>query len=117
MWGGSRANLRPLAQTDGKIRTSYWSNALDTACVIGLAVRIFLITTFVMSSTDPVQTTIILLLVACFIGLVTALYPAAFMSSVDFEQNSKSRQVWSFLKSLMAVPISGVTFVFCNNCL
>ena len=35
------------------------------------------------SSVDLIQTTVILLSVACLIGLVTAIYPATFMSSVS----------------------------------
>ncbi len=96
------------------------------ACVIGLAVAELassplegILKTPLMSSTDPVQTTIILLLVACFIGLGTALYPAAFMSSVSavsvLSKTAKAVRSGPFLKVLMAIQ-SGVTlvFVFCT---
>ena len=96
------------------------------ACIIGLAVAELassplegILQTPLMSATDPVQTTIILLLVACFIGLITALYPAAFMSSVSvvsvLSKTAKAVRSGPFLKVLMAIQ-SGVTlvFVFCT---
>jgi len=96
------------------------------ACIIGLAVAELassplegILQTPLMSSTDPVQTATILLSVACFIGLVTALYPAAFMSSVSavsvLSKTAKAVRSGPFLKVLMAIQ-SGVTlvFVFCT---
>ena len=71
------------------------------------------------SSVAPIQTAIILLSVACLIGLGTALYPATFMSSVSaisvLSKTSKAVRSGPFLKVLIAVQ-SGVTlvFVFCT---
>ncbi len=60
------------------------------ACIIGLAIAELtsgplegILKSSLMSSTDSIQTAIILLSLACLIGLGTALYPAAFMSSVS----------------------------------
>ncbi len=96
------------------------------ACIIGLAVAELasgplegILQTPLMSSTDPVQTTIILLSIACLIGLGTAIYPAAFMSSVSavsvLSKTAKAIRSGPFLKVLMAIQ-SGVTlvFVFCT---
>ena len=96
------------------------------ACIIGLAVAELassplegILQTPLLSSTDPVQTTIILLTLACLIGLATALYPAAFMSSISavsvLSKTAKAVRSGPFLKVLMAVQ-SGVTlvFVFCT---
>ena len=96
------------------------------ACVIGLAVAELasgplegILKTSLMSSTDPIQTAIILLLIACLIGLSTAIYPAAFMSSVSavsiLSKTAKAVRSGPFLRVLMAIQ-SGVTlvFVFCT---
>ena len=96
------------------------------ACIIGLAVAELassplegIFRTPFMSSVDPIQTAIILLSVACLIGLTTALYPAAFMSSVSavsvLSKTAKAVRSGPFLKILMAIQ-SGVTlvFVFCT---
>ena len=92
------------------------------ACIIGLAVAELassplegILQTPLMSSTDPVQTATILLLIACLIGLGTALYPATFMSSVSpvsvLSKTAKAVRSGPFLKVLMAIQ-SGVTLVF-----
>ena len=96
------------------------------ACVIGLAVAELasgplegILKTSLMSSTDPIQTAIILLSLACLIGLGTALYPAAFMSSISvisvLNKTAKAVRSGPFLKVLMAIQ-SGITlvFVFCT---
>ena len=96
------------------------------ACIIGLSVAELasnplegILRTPFMSSVDPIQTAIILLSVACLIGLVTAIYPAAFMSSVSavsvLNKTAKAVRSGPFLKVLIAVQ-SGVTlvFVFCT---
>ena len=96
------------------------------ACIIGLAVAELasgplegVLKTSLVSSTDPIQTAIILLSLACLIGLGTALYPAAFMSSVSavsvLNKTAKAARSGPFLKVLMAIQ-SGVTliFVFCT---
>ena len=96
------------------------------ACVIGLAVAELasgplegVLKTSLMSATGPIQTAIILLALACLIGLGTALYPAAFMSSVSavsvLSKTAKAVRSGPFLKILMAIQ-SGVTlvFVFCT---
>ncbi len=96
------------------------------ACIIGMAVAELasgplegILQTSLMSSTNPIQTAIILLSIACLIGLGTALYPAAFMSSVSaisiLHKSSKAARSGPFLKVLMAIQ-SGVTlvFVFCT---
>ena len=96
------------------------------ACIIGLAVAELasgplegILQTPLLSSTDPVQTAIILLTLACLIGLATTLYPAAFMSSVSavsvLSKTAKAIRSGPFLKVLMAIQ-SGVTlvFVFCT---
>ena len=96
------------------------------ACVIGLAVAELasgplegVLKTSLMSATGPIQTSIILLALACLIGLGTALYPAAFMSSVSavsvLSKTAKAVRSGPFLKILMAIQ-SGVTlvFVFCT---
>ena len=96
------------------------------ACVIGLMVAELassplegVLQTPFTSSADPIQTTVILLSVACLIGLGTALYPAAFMSSVSaisiLSKTAKAVRSGPFLKVLMAVQ-SAVTlvFVFCT---
>ncbi len=96
------------------------------ACIIGMAVAELassplegILQTPLMSSTDPIQTAIILLTLACLIGLITALYPAAFMSSVSavsvLSKTAKAVRSGPFLKVLMAIQ-SGVTlvFVFCT---
>ena len=96
------------------------------ACLIGLMVAELasgplegvLLVPFT-SSVAPIQTAIILLSLACLIGLVTAIYPATFMSSVSalsvLSKTSKAVRPGPFLKVLMAVQ-SGVTlvFVFCT---
>ncbi len=96
------------------------------ACIIGLMVAELvsnplegILRTPFMSSVDPIQTAIILLILACLIGLGTALYPATFMLSVSaisiLSKTSKAVRSGPFLKVLMAVQ-SGVTliFVFCT---
>ena len=96
------------------------------ACIIGMAVAELassplegVLKTSLMSSTDPIQTAIILLSIACLIGLSTAIYPAAFMSSVSavsvLNKTAKAARSGPFLKILMAIQ-SGVTlvFVFCT---
>ena len=96
------------------------------ACVIGLVVAELasgplegVLKTSLVSSIDPIQTAIILLSLACLIGLGTALYPAAFMSSVSavsvLNKTAKAARSGPFLKILMAIQ-SGVTliFVFCT---
>ena len=96
------------------------------ACIIGLAVAELasgplegILKTSLMSSTDPIQTAIILLTLVCLIALGTALYPAAFMSSVSavsiLSKTAKATRSGPFLKVLMAIQ-SGVTlvFVFCT---
>ena len=96
------------------------------ACIIGLAAAELasgplegILQTSLMSATDPSQTAIILLSLACLIGLGTALYPAAFMSSVSavsvLNKTAKAVRSGPFLKVLMAIQ-SGVTliFVFCT---
>ena len=96
------------------------------ACIIGLAIAELvsgplegILKTPLMSSTNPIQTAIILLSIACLIGLGTAIYPAAFMSSVSaisiLRKSSKVARSGPFLKVLMAIQ-SGVTlvFVFCT---
>ena len=96
------------------------------ACIIGLAVAELassplegILQTSLMSSTDPIQTAIILLSIACLIGLGTALYPAIFMSSVSavsiLNKTAKAVRSGPFLRVLMAIQ-SGVTlvFVFCT---
>ena len=96
------------------------------ACIIGLAIAELtsgplegILKTSFMSSTNPIQTAIILLSLACLIGLGTALYPAAFMSSVSaisvLNKTAKAARSGPFLKVLMAFQ-SGVTlvFVFCT---
>ena len=96
------------------------------ACIIGLMIAELasgplegILRTPLMSSTDPIQTAIILLPIACLIGLCTALYPAAFMSSVSavsvLSKTAKAVRSGPFLKVLMAIQ-SGVTlvFVFCT---
>ena len=96
------------------------------ACVIGLMVAELasdplesVLQTPFTSSTDPLQTAIILLTLACLIGLGTALYPATFMSSISaisiLNKTSKAVRSGYFLKVLMAIQ-SGVTlvFVFCT---
>ncbi len=96
------------------------------ACIIGLAVAELasgplegILRIPLMSSTNPLQTAIILLLVASLIGLATALYPAAFMSSISavsvLSKTAKAVRSGPFLKVLMAIQ-SGVTlvFVFCT---
>ena len=96
------------------------------ACIIGLAVAELassplegILRTPFTSSVDLIQTTVILLSVACLIGLVTAIYPATFMSSVSavsvLNKTAKAVRSGPFLKILMAIQ-SGVTlvFVFCT---
>ncbi len=96
------------------------------ACIIGLAIAELasgplegILKTSLMSSTNPIQTAIVLLALACLIGLGTALYPATFMSSVSaisiLSKTAKAVRSGPFLKVLMAVQ-SGVTlvFVFCT---
>ena len=96
------------------------------ACIIGMAVAELassplegILQTPLLSSTDPIQTAIILLTLACLIGLGTALYPAAFMSSVSavsvLSKTAKAVRSGPFLRVLMAIQ-SGVTliFVFCT---
>ncbi len=96
------------------------------ACIIGLMIAELasgplegILRTPLMSSTNPIQTAIILLPIACLIGLCTALYPAAFMSSVSavsvLSKTAKAVRSGPFLKVLMAIQ-SGVTlvFVFCT---
>ena len=96
------------------------------ACIIGLAVAELtsgplegILKTSLMSSTEPIQTAIIILSLVCLIGLGTALYPAAFMSSVSavsvLNKTAKAVRSGPFLKILMAIQ-SGVTlvFVFCT---
>lgn len=96
------------------------------ACIIGLAVAELassplegILRTPLMSLTDPIQTVTVLLTLACLIGLGTALYPAAFMSSVSavsvLNKTAKAVRSGPFLKVLMAIQ-SGVTlvFVFCT---
>ncbi len=96
------------------------------ACIISLAVAELasspiegILRIPFMSSVDPIQTAIIFLSLACLIGLVTAIYPATFMSSVSaisvLSKTSKAVRSGPFLKVLMAVQ-SGVTlvFVFCT---
>ena len=96
------------------------------ACIIGLAVAELassplegIFRTPFMSSVDPIQTAIILLTLAGLIGLVTALYPATFMSSVSaisvLSKTAKAARSGPFLKVLMAIQ-SAVTlvFVFCT---
>ena len=96
------------------------------ACIIGMAVAELasgplegILQTSLMSSTNPIQTAIILLSLACLIGLGTALYPATFMSSVSaisiLSKTAKAARSGPFLKVLMAIQ-SGVTlvFVFCT---
>ena len=96
------------------------------ACGIGLMIAELVSTplegvlqTPFTSSADPIQIAIILLTLACLIGLGTALYPATFMSSVSpisiLNKTSKAVRSGSFLKVLMAIQ-SGVTlvFVFCT---
>lgn len=96
------------------------------ACILGLAVAELassplegILRTPFTSSVDPIQATIILLSLACLIGLGTALYPATFMSSVSvlsvLSKTAKTVRSGPFLKVLMAVQ-SGVTlgFVFCT---
>ncbi len=96
------------------------------ACIIGMAVAELassplegILRTPLMSSTDPIQTVTVLLTLACLIGLGTALYPAAFMSSVSavsvLSKTAKAVRSGPFLKILMAIQ-SGVTlvFVFCT---
>ena len=96
------------------------------ACIIGLAIAELtsgplegILKTSFMSSTNPIQTAIILLSIACLIGLSTAIYPAAFMSSVSaisvLNKTAKAARSGPFLKVLMAIQ-SGVTlvFVFCT---
>ncbi len=96
------------------------------ACIIGLMVAELvsnplegILRTPFMSSVDPIQTAIILLILACLIGLGTALYPATFMLSVSaisiLSKTSKAVRSGPFLKVLMAAQ-SGVTliFVFCT---
>ena len=96
------------------------------ACVIGLMVAELasspvegVLQTPFTSLVDPLQTAIVLLALACLIGLGTALYPATFMSSVSavsiLSKTAKAVRSGPFLKVLMAVQ-SGVTlvFVFCT---
>ena len=96
------------------------------ACVIGLMVAELasgplegILQTPFMSSAAPIQTAIILLALACVIGIGTAIYPALFMSSVSalsvLSKTAKAVRSGPFLKVLMAVQ-SGVTlvFVFCT---
>ena len=96
------------------------------ACIIGLMVAELassplegIFRTPFMSSVDPIQTAIILLTLAGLIGLVTALYPATFMSSVSaisvLSKTAKAVRSGPFLKVLMAIQ-SAVTlvFVFCT---
>ena len=96
------------------------------ACVIGLMVAELasdplesVLQIPFTSSADSLQTTIILLAIACLIGLGTAVYPAVFMSSVSavsvLSKTAKAIRSGSFLKVLMAIQ-SGVTlvFVFCT---
>ena len=96
------------------------------ACIIGLVVAELVsgplegvLRVPFTSSVAPIQTTIILLSLACLIGLATAIYPAAFMSSVSalsvLSKTSKAVRSGPFLKVLMAIQ-SGVTlvFVFCT---
>ena len=96
------------------------------ACIIGLAVAELassplegILRTPFMSLVDPIQTAIILLSFACLIGLVTAIYPATFMSSVSaisiLSKTAKVVRSGPFLKILMAIQ-SGMTliFVFCT---
>lgn len=96
------------------------------ACIIGLMVAELassslegvLQTPFTFSA-SPSQTAIILLVIAFLIGLVTALYPATFLSSVSalsvLSKTAKAVRSGPFIKVLMAVQ-SGVTlvFVFCT---
>ncbi len=96
------------------------------ACIIGLAVAELasnplegILRTPFTSSTGIIETLIILFTLACLIGLVTALYPATFMSSVSavsiLSRTAKAVRSGPFLKVLMAVQ-SAVTlvFVFCT---
>ena len=95
------------------------------ACIIGLVVAELSsnplegILRIPFTSTNPIQTAIILLSVACLIGLVTAIYPATFLSSVSavsvLSKTAKAVRSGPFLKVLMAIQ-SGVTlvFVFCT---
>ena len=96
------------------------------ACVIGLMIAELVssplegvLRTPFTSLVDPVQTAIIILSLACLIGLGTAIYPATFMSSVSvlsvLSKTVKAVRSGPFLKVLMAVQ-SGVTlvFVFCT---
>ena len=96
------------------------------ACVIGLMVAELasssvegVLQTPFTSLVAPLQTAIVLLALACLIGLGTALYPATFMSSVSavsiLSKTAKAVRSGPFLKILMAVQ-SGVTlvFVFCT---
>ncbi len=96
------------------------------ACILGLAVAELASSPLegvlripFTSSVDPIQTAIVLLTLACLIGLVTAFYPAAFMSSVSalsvLSKTAKAVGSGLFLKILMAIQ-SGVTlvFVFCT---
>ena len=95
------------------------------ACIIGLTVAELvsgplesILRVPFTSLVAPIQTAIILLSLACLIGLTTAIYPATFMSSVSalsvLTKTSKSIRSGPFLKVLMAFQ-SGVTlvFVFC----
>ena len=95
------------------------------ACILGLVVAELSsnplegILRIPFTSTNPIQTAIILLSVTCLIGLVTAIYPATFLSSVSavsvLSKTSKAVRSGPFLKVLMAIQ-SGVTlvFVFCT---
>lgn len=96
------------------------------ACMIGLMVAELasgplegVLQTPFLSSTGIIQTAMILLAIACLIGLSTAIYPAAFMSSVSaisvLSKTSKAVRSGPFLKVLMSVQ-SAVTlvFVFCT---
>ena len=95
------------------------------ACIIGLMIaelassslESVLRTPFIFL-VEPTQTVIILLILACLIGIGTALYPTIFISSVSalsvLSKTSKAVRAGPFLKVLMAIQ-SGVTlvFVFC----
>lgn len=96
------------------------------ACIIGLAIAELVSTplegvlqTPFTSSADSLQTAIILMILACTIGIGTAIYPATFMASVSaisvLSKTSKAVRSGPFLKVLIAVQ-SGVTlvFVFCT---
>ncbi len=96
------------------------------ACIIGLMIAELasgplegVLQTPLLSSTSPIQTVIILLSIACLIGLGTAIYPAAFMSSISvisvLSKTSKAVRSGPFFKVLMAVQSSvALVFVFCT---